>query len=214
MHVPPGTGPREFFEQLLPAEFARRVAAGQLAQVGDGLWVRVSIQGQDADGAGSWDMHASGGKLMVGQVADTSPPAPIWVRQSVADWAALVLGPKNPGAPGAFRLVPGGGSPADGFIVDAATRRLLGQVKGTLAFHIDGYEGRTWRLQLKLGTAAWPAAPESTITVGATDYALMMGGKLNPAEAFFQQKIRLAGNTALAMQLGMAILPRLAQRRP
>jgi hypothetical protein len=211
MHVAPDTRPSEFFEQLLPAEFARRAAAHPVAE-GESLWVRVTVTGSEAEGAGSWDLRATGKTLAVTPARAGGGEPPLSVRQTVADWAALAVGPR-PGTANGLRLAPAGSTPLDGLMLDAATRRLLAQVKGTLAFQVLGYEGRTWQLDLKLGDGSWPARADAVIAVEARDYGAIVAGQLNPAEAFFQQKIRLSGNTGLAMQLGMAILPRLAQKR-
>jgi putative sterol carrier protein len=73
---------------------------------------------------------------------------------------------------------------------------------------VTGYNGRTWWMHVKFGAGPWSPEPNATIGVDAETYSKMLARKLAPPEAYFSGKIQLKGDTSLAMQLGMALLPR------
>ena len=96
--------------------------------------------------------------------------------------------------------------------VDPASRQILTAVKGTVRFEVTGYNGRTWGMLVQFGTQPGRASPDATITVDAATYAAILARKLAPPEAYFSGKISLRGDTSLAMQLAMAMLPRFTQK--
>ena len=97
--------------------------------------------------------------------------------------------------------------------VDPASRQVMSAVKGTVRFEVTGYNERTWWMQVKFGAQADVEKPNATIAVDAETYAKMLARELAPPEAYFSGKIRLSGDTSLAMQLGMAMLPRFTEPR-
>jgi hypothetical protein len=125
------------------------------------------------------------------------------MRQPVADWRALAVGEEGP-----IDLAPPQASPLDVLFVDPASRQVMSAVKGTIRFEVAGSNGRTWWMQVKFGAQPEAAQPDATIAVDAETYAKMLARKMAPPEAYFSGKIVLRGDTALAMQLGMAMLPR------
>jgi hypothetical protein len=125
------------------------------------------------------------------------------LRQEVRDWRAIALGED-----GAVDLAPPQASPLDVLFVDPAGRQVMKSVKGTLRFEVTGYNDRTWWMHVKFGTQAWTEPPEATITVDAVTYGRILARTLSPPEAYFSGMIQLKGDTAKAMQLGMAALPR------
>jgi hypothetical protein len=153
------------------------------------------------DGGGAWDLTVAAGALTVGP-AGAGEPA-VTVTQTVADWRAVTAGEE-----GAVNLAPAEASPLDVLFVDAASRQVLATVRGTVRFEVTGYNGRTWALTVKLGEQGHPAEPDATISVDAETYGKLLARTLPPPEAFFSGKIKLSGNTGLAMQIGMALMPR------
>jgi putative sterol carrier protein len=176
--------PEAFFTTWLP----ERLAESKLSSP---LVVRVRL-----DGA-AWDLQATGTGLKV--LPAGSDEADVTLVQSVEDWHAIVAGD----------LAPSNASPTDGLFLDAQTQQLVSGLKGTVRFEVTGYQGRTWNLTVKFGRQPLAAVPDATVSVDAETYAAILARTLPAPQAFFQGKIQLAGDAALAMQLGMAIMPKL-----
>src|SRR6185312_6690683 len=129
----------------------------------------------------------------------------LWM--SAQDWRAMAVGED-----GANDLAPPQASALDVLFVDPASRQILTAVKGTVRFEVTGYNGRTWEMLVKFGTQAGKGEPDATITVDAATYAAILARKLAPPEAYFSGKISLRGDTSLAMQLALDMLPRFTQK--
>jgi hypothetical protein len=190
--------PARFFTEWLPREFLSEFGPGKRSAAD--ITVAVRLEG---DGGGHWILEVKGGR-MAPRPADAIGPEPlVSMRQSVRDWRALAVGED-----GSIDLAPAHASPLDVLFVDPASRQIMQAVKGTIRFEVTGYSGRTWWMVVKFGPQPEAAQPDATISVDVDTYAAMLARKLGPPEAYFSGKIRLAGDTALAMQLGMAMLPR------
>jgi len=81
------------------------------------------------------------------------------------------------------------------------------KIKGVFCFKVKnagGQEG-TWVVDVKNGTGAvkydCKDKADTTITMKDEDLVALMLGKMNPQNAFFQGKLKIAGNMALAMKL-------------
>ena len=188
--------PSLFFEKWLPelfhAEFvgSRRAAAD--------IHVRIQLSGESG---GVWDLTIAKGRLTVGEQAAGEPA--VTVTQSVADWRAFAAGEE-----GATDLAPPQASPLDLLFVDAASRQVLATVRGTLRFEVTGYHGRTWGMLVKFGTDPAPPSPNATITTDAETWSRLLARTMAPPEAYFSGKIKMTGDTGLAMQLAMGMMPR------
>ena len=88
----------------------------------------------------------------------------------------------------------------------------MNAVKGLVRFEVHGYHGRTWAMEVKFGAQAEGDEPDATISVDAVTYAAILARKMAPPEAYFSGKIQMRGNTSLAMQLAMGMLPRFTQK--
>lgn len=82
------------------------------------------------------------------------------------------------------------------------------KIGGIFAFKVkDGPGGKeaTWVVDVKNGKGS--VLPNSdkkadcTITMADSDLLALMTGKMNPQSAFFQGKLKIAGNMGLAMKL-------------
>ena len=188
-----------FFTDWLPREFASEFGAGK--RTAADITVAILLEGE---GGGRWVLDVMGGQLTV-RAPDSLGPAPlVSLRQPVADWRALAVGEEG----SSIDLAPPEASPLDVLFVDPASRQIMSAVKGTVRFEVTGYNGRTWWMHVTFGTQPEADPPNATIAVDADTYARMLARKLAPPEAYFSGKISLRGDTALAMQLGMAALPR------
>jgi hypothetical protein len=192
---PAGTTPAEFFETWLPAQLAGRKASAQP------ITVRARLEGE---GGGVWDLALGEGGLAVTPGGGAGEPD-VSMAQTVRDWAAIALG-----EPGAVSLAPAQASAADVLFLDAAAQQALTQSKGTIRFEVTGYNGRTWALMVKIGGGPIPESADAVISVDAETYAAMLRRELPPAAAYFQGKVKIGGDANLALQLGMALMPRLA----
>ncbi len=183
--------PKEFFENFVPKEF-ERVAAASAASSPD-MSAEVTLSG---DGGGTWTLALSGGKLNVTAGAADSPD--VAVTQSVEDWRAITVG--GDGGPD---LTPPDGISIEHWFVNPAIQQALRDAKGTLRFEIPGFGDRTFSATLMFHGAAEPTA---TISVDADTVAQMRDGSLPAPQAFFAGKIEISGDSAFAMQIGMAVM--------
>lgn len=187
-----------FFTDWLPREFQSEFGPGKRSATD--ITVAVELEGH---GGGHWILDIQNGALVVRSKGQPGPEPQVMLRQDVRDWRAVAVGEE-----GAVDLAPPQASPLDVLFVDPASRQVLTAVRGTVRFEVTGYNGRTWWMHVKFGAQAWASEPNATIGVDAETYAKMLARKLAPPEAYFSGKIQLKGDTSLAMQLGMALLPR------
>jgi hypothetical protein len=190
--------PHRFFTEWLPREFQREFGPGRRAA--SDITVAVVLEG---DGGGHWVLDVAKNAITVRRPDEPGPAAQVMMRQEVRDWRAVAVGED-----GAVDLAPPQASPLDVLFVDPASRQIMNAVKGTVRFEVTGYNDRTWWMHVKFGAQPWAPEPNATIAVDAATYGLMLARRLAPPEAYFSGKIQLKGDTALAMQLGMALLPR------
>jgi putative sterol carrier protein len=183
--------PKSFFESWLPAQLGGLTGLRPMT-------IRVRL---DGDGGGAWDLQIGDQGLRVAGAGGGEPE--VTVAQSVADWMAIAVG-----EPGAVDLAPPQSSATDILFLDKQAQSMLGQVKGQVRFEVTGYNGRTWQLTVKFGDAPMKPEPDSTISVDAETYGQILARTLPPPQAYFQGKVRMTGDMNLAMQLGMAMMPR------
>jgi putative sterol carrier protein len=183
--------PKRFFEDWLPSQLSGLSGVKPMT-------IRVRL---DGDGGGAWDLSINEAGLKVGAAGAAEPE--VMVAQTVADWKAIAVG-----EPGAVDLAPPQSSPTDILFLDKNAQAMLGQVKGTVRFEVTGYNGRTWQLTVKFGAQPLKPEPDATISVDAETYGQILARTLPPPQAYFQGKVKLLGDMNLAMQLGMAMMPR------
>lgn len=181
--------PQAFFETWLPSEYSR--IKSELRQTPPDLTVRVELSG---DGGGTWTIAIKGGVFQV--TSGNSGEAALVLKQSVQDWRILSAGGDSDIDVGAASI--------DKLIANPAANQVLRTTKGTLRFEISGVQGRTVSAELMFNSAAAPAA---TIAVDASTLAEIRSGALPAPQAFFAGKIQITGEAALAMQIGMALMP-------
>jgi hypothetical protein len=193
--------PERFFSDWLPREFAAEFGAGKRSAAD--ITVAIELQGE---GGGRWTLDVKGGNLSVRPPGAPGPEPMVSLVQTVADWRALAVGEDGANVD----LAPPQASPLDVLFVDPQSRQLMSAVKGEVRFEVSGYHGRTWWMQVKFGTQPERSDPDATIAVDAATYAMILARKLAPPEAYFGGHIQLRGDTSLAMQLAVAMLPRFA----
>lgn len=84
---------------------------------------------------------------------------------------------------------------------------IVKKMKGVFCFKVKGSDGKmvNWVVDVKNGNGAVKVnssdKADTTITMADQDLYDLMLGKLNPQNAFFQGKLKIAGNMSLAMKL-------------
>jgi len=192
MKPPADITPQQFFETWLPEQLAGAPPVKPTT-------VRVRL---DGEGGGVWDLVLGPSGLTVVPGGGTGD-AEVTLAQTVADWRAITVG-----EPGAVTLAPPQAKPTDILFLDRAAQQAVAMVKGTIRFEVTGYNGRTWALIAKLGPGPTPEVADATMSVDAETYAAILARVIPPAAAYFQGKVKIAGDANLAMQLGMALMPR------
>ncbi|WP_428268107.1 SCP2 sterol-binding domain-containing protein [Haliangium sp.] len=183
--------PQVFFEQWIPQEYERLTTGGAAPP---DLSAQIQL---DGDGGGTWSLRLAGGKLEV--AAGSAEQPDVSVVQSVADWRAITVGEEGDGPD----LTPPEGVSIEHWFVNPTIHQALKDAKGTLRFEIPGFYGRTFAAQLTFHGAAEPTA---TISVDAETVAEIRAGTLPAPQAFFAGKIQITGDSAFAMQIGMAVM--------
>ena len=94
-------------------------------------------------------------------------------------------------------------------IFDAMPSRFLpeqaGELNATILFDLSGEGGGQWLLTVanRQATVAREPIPNPTMTfiADASDYVAIIGGQLNPTQAFMQGKVKVKGDMSLAIRL-------------
>jgi hypothetical protein len=200
--------PAQFFETWLPDAF--RDAGCRAPQ--DDWTVTVSLSG---DGGGQWELEPSEDQLTVraappGDPRALRPAAPkanLWIRQSAADFLAVLVG--DPDLP---ELLPASMSPLELLFLDPRDRDLVRQIDGRLAVEVAGRRRRRWTLDLAAGKAGLAAGrPRATVRVDAATYEGLREGKLPPLQALLERKLAVEGDRPLAMQALVLLASRLSR---
>jgi hypothetical protein len=148
----------------------------------------------EVESLGTWYLNIENGQMSAG---DTPLEDPFMAAaQSAADWQRLASGALGTG------FLTGGG------------RRGLGKsridrirpIRGALRFVLTGLPDGDWSVTVYYGPGPRPAEPQTTVRVPADVAQKLQSGELNPQVAFMQGQVRLEGDAALAMQVGMATM--------
>ncbi|XP_041359777.1 hydroxysteroid dehydrogenase-like protein 2 [Gigantopelta aegis] len=86
------------------------------------------------------------------------------------------------------------------------TEDMVKSVKGIFQFNITGDENGTWFINLKTGSGSvGKGEPQDkadvTVTLKCDNFQKMFAGKLNPTTAFMSGKLKIKGDTGLALKL-------------
>ncbi len=201
----PAPDPRLFYTQTIPRQFNASLAAQeQLGEAGRG--VLEAMRGVDATicvevrgaGGGSFVLNIREGRMS----ADASAAHPPFLTV-VQDRAAFETLARESGD-SALALL-GGLSGLTGEMRLTRKRvESLGQLQGAVHFSVSGEAG--FALITHFGAGPVPDEPNASIAVDDDAYRELRSGKLDPAAAFMNGKIKVAGDMQLAMQLALAAL--------
>jgi putative sterol carrier protein len=88
---------------------------------------------------------------------------------------------------------------------EAFLAEKAGDLRATFQFNLSGEGGGDWAVTVSDGTCTvvegQAEKPNVTIGMDADDFAKMISGDLQPVVAFMQGKIKLQGDTSLALRL-------------
>ncbi|MGE5672609.1 MAG: SCP2 sterol-binding domain-containing protein [Mycobacterium leprae] len=91
----------------------------------------------------------------------------------------------------------------------AANPAKIAGLNARYQFELTGEGGGVYHANFDNGTAeigeSAPANPTCTITMAVTDFEPLMTGKLNPAMAFMNGKLKVHGDISQALKLQMLI---------
>ncbi|MDQ7794669.1 MAG: SCP2 sterol-binding domain-containing protein [bacterium] len=87
----------------------------------------------------------------------------------------------------------------------AANPAKIQGLNAVFQFTLSGAEAGTWQVKTEGGKAEFsegtPHTPGVTIVMSSEDFKEMVGGKLNPTQAFMTGRLKLQGDMGLAMKL-------------
>jgi hypothetical protein len=183
--------------QIIESWLPRAYAAAPRRLPPDSPSVRVTLSGQ---GGGDWDLCASEEALSV----ERRPPGPqrgsnpdIWIRQSVADFLALLR--DDPDLPA---LLQPDADVMDLLCVDEGKIGLLAQIDGRISFEIEGRRRRRWAIDVAFGPSGMRAGrPRSTVRADSRTCEELSSGTLGPVPALLAGRLQVEGDRALVMQV-------------
>ncbi len=156
------------------------------------------------DGGGTWAMGFEGGRLAIAPGTASTPPVQVSV--STDDLRAFVAGSIRDAI-----KAKAGGRTIDAreiskvYAITGKTEQIK-SFSGDVQLVVEN-AGAAHRLTLTFGGGAPKAsAPNTTISVGLSDFLGMLGGEVNPQMAFMMGQIRLDGDMNLAMGLASLMM--------
>ncbi|MEA2626171.1 MAG: sterol transfer family [Candidatus Binatota bacterium] len=156
--------------------------------------LRIVLEG---DGGGEWYVNVEGGAATLANAA-AAPPL-LTVYQKLDDFRLAA-------AAGAVGGLGFGGPAGQGALTRSRIERLQA-IRGTLEIKVtDLPDGKELPVTIHFGSGERDAQPQTVIALKAEDAERLRKGELNPQMAFLQGRIRMTGDAALAMQIGMAMM--------
>jgi hypothetical protein len=201
----PPPDPRRFYGETIPRQFNASLDAQQaLGEAGRAVYdamravdatIRVEVRGQDG---GSFFLNVRAGRMSAGDAPAQAPFLTIVQERAAFERLAREAGDS------ALALL-GGLSGLAGEMRLTRTRvEALGKLKGAVRFAVAGEDG--FALVTHFGAGPVPEAPDASISVDDDAYRELRSGRLDPAAAFMNGKIKVEGDVQLAMQLALAAL--------
>jgi putative sterol carrier protein len=150
----------------------------------------VALEGE---GGGTWYVNIKDGEAAIEASAASAPL--ITIHQTVDAF-------RRSAAAGSTGL---GGPGNDQDLTKARVQRMKA-LKGSVEFRMTEAAGGDISVVLCFGGIDKPTTPQATISVKAADAKKMGSGELNPQVAFMQGALKISGDAAFAMQVGMAMM--------
>jgi len=201
----PAPDPRQFYTQTIPQQFnAALDAQERLGEPGRAVYeamrsadatIRVEVRGA---GGGSFILNICSGRMSAGDSAAQAPFLTVVQDRHAFEKLARESGDS------ALALLGGLSGLAGEMRLTRKRIESLAQLQGAVHFSVSGDAG--FALITHFGAGPVPDVPNASIAVDDDAYRELRSGKLDPAAAFMNGKIKVAGDLQLAMQLALAAL--------
>lgn len=168
--------------------------------------VRLSLSGAEG---GEWDLQIrDGGYLAERCVRTLGPRRPdpdIWIRQSVADFLA-VLFPSDD----LLELMPESTNIVELLRPDSEELELLEKLEGRIKFELEGRRRRRWSVDAAFGRSGMLAGRARTVVAIDSGTCERLAAKaMNPLQALLAGRLRVDGDKTFAMQVLMLLATRM-----
>ena len=197
--------PEAFFKEKVAPQFSRRIddLRRQIVSLEQQVQERMTAQGSvrvviEGENVGAWYLNVSKGEMTVTAEPVFSPLMTVYQPRAYFDWAASMATDAGLFGPGARNN--------QSELTKSRIERLK-LLKGLIQFtftHLP--DGSEQSFCLQLGDGERPAAAQTVLSLKAEDAQKMARGEINPQVAFMSGIIKVAGDMALAMQFGAAMM--------
>jgi len=194
--IPENVTADDFFMNVLPREHARLTKQAPSPADAANAVVGIKLEG---DGGGEWTLDVRGADMEAKQGKPSDPD--IWMRQPISDWRDFMSDVSGSG-----EMVPAKAGAGPLVLTDSAVRMRLMSIRGSVKFELTGFRGRDWWMVLGVRGGS-PDDADATISMTTEDYKALVARQIDPMSCYMQGKVRLGGNTNVAMQFGMALMP-------
>ena len=201
----PQLTPEAFFKEKVAPQFSRRIddLRRQILSMEQQVQERAAAQATvrvviEGEGSGTWYLNVNKGGMTVTAEPAFSPLMTVYQPRAYFDWAASMATDAGLFGPGARNN--------QGELTKSRIERLK-LLKGLIQFtftHLPDGSEQSFRIQL--GDGERPAAAQTVLSMKAEDAQKMARGEINPQVAFMGGIIKVAGDMALAMQFGAAMM--------
>lgn len=168
--------------------------------------VRLSLSGADG---GEWDLQIRDGAYVaercVRMLGPRRPDPEIWIRQSVADFLAVLFPSED-----LFQLMPDSADIVELLRPDSEELELLEKLDGRIKFELEGRRRRRWAVDASFGRAGMLAGrPRTTVTIDSGTCEKLSAKAMNPLQALLAGRLRVDGDKTFAMQVLMLVATRM-----
>lgn len=199
---PAGMSPAAMIESWLP----ELVKTGKRRFEGVSPLLRLSLSGVDG---GEWNLQLVDGDLEIRRHERTigvhQPDPDIWVRQSTADFLAVVFPSDD-----LFEMLPSSVDIADLLSPESQELELLQKLDGRIKFEMEGRRRRRWAVDAAFGRAGMLAGrPRTTVRIDAPTCEKLSARAVTPLQALLAGRLRVDGDKTFAMQVLMLVATRI-----
>ncbi|MGH7805800.1 MAG: SCP2 sterol-binding domain-containing protein, partial [Candidatus Binatia bacterium] len=192
--------PAALLKEQVSERMKKRIAelrskiAGLERELEDRLGAEATIAlALEGEGGGTWYVNVKNGEAAI-ESTPASPPL-LSIHQTVdAFRRGAAAGQSGLGGPGGNQE-----------LTKSRVQRMKA-LKGSVEFRMTEASGGDLSVVICFGGVEKPATPQTTISVKAADAKKMGTGELNPQVAFMQGALKISGDAAFAMQVGMAMM--------
>ena len=197
--------PESFFKEKVAPQFSRRIddLRRQILSLEQQVQDRLNAQGSvqivvEGEGGGTWHLNVNKGEMTVTAEAAFPPVMTVYQPRPYFDWAISMAADTGLFGPSSRNN--------QGELTKSRLDRLK-MLKGLLQFtftHVPDSGEHSFCIHF--GDGERPAVAQTVLTMKAEDAQKLARGELNPQMAFMSGVIKVAGDMALALQFGAAMM--------